>query len=66
MLDLNSKAQKLMHNINKLADDMSNVKGYTPDKKDETFTSVQHQFDKEKEYDDDKVQSAIQTYELVC
>lgn len=36
------------------------------DKKNETMTSIQRQFDKAKEYGDDKVQLAIQTYELVC
>jgi len=66
MRDLDSRAQELMRNIDKLADDyMSNVKGYTADKKGETLTSIQRQFDKAKEYGDDKVQLAIQTYELV-
>ncbi|XP_025202273.1 inhibitor of growth protein 4 isoform X2 [Melanaphis sacchari] len=66
MRDLDSRAQELMRNIDKLADDyMSNVKGYTTDKKGETMTSIQRQFDKAKEYGDDKVQLAIQTYELV-
>lgn len=66
MRDLDSRAQELMRNIDKLADDyMSNVKGYTVEKKNETMTSIQRQFDKAKEYGDDKVQLAIQTYELV-
>lgn len=66
MRDLDSRAQELMRNIDKLADDyMSNVKGYSTDKKNETMTSIQRQFDKAKEYGDDKVQLAIQTYELV-
>lgn len=67
MRDLDSRAQELMRNIDKLADDyMSNVKGYSVEKKNETMTSIQRQFDKAKEYGDDKVQLAIQTYELVC
>jgi len=66
MPDLDSRPQQLMRNIDKLVNDMSNVKGYTPDKKDETFNSILRQFDKAKEYNDDKVQLAIQTYELVC
>lgn len=67
MRDLDSRAQELMRNIDKLADDyMSNVKGYSVEKKSETMTSIQRQFDKAKEYGDDKVQLAIQTYELVC
>ncbi|XP_015367840.1 PREDICTED: inhibitor of growth protein 4 [Diuraphis noxia] len=66
MRDLDSRAQELMRSIDKLADDyMSNVKGYTAEKKSETMTSIQRQFDKAKEYGDDKVQLAIQTYELV-
>lgn len=66
MRDLDSRAQELMRSIDKLADDyMSNVKGYSTDKKHETMTSIQRQFDKAKEYGDDKVQLAIQTYELV-
>ncbi|XP_050429424.1 inhibitor of growth protein 4 isoform X2 [Adelges cooleyi] len=66
MRDLDSRAQELMRSIDKLADDyMSNVKGYSSDKKNETMTSIQRQFDKAKEYGDDKVQLAIQTYELV-
>ncbi|CAH1731004.1 inhibitor of growth protein 5-like isoform X1 [Aphis gossypii] len=66
MRDLDSRTQTLMCNIDKLADDyLSNVKGYAPDKKSEALTSIQRQFNKAKEYGDDKVQLAIQTYELV-
>ncbi|XP_025412951.1 inhibitor of growth protein 5 [Sipha flava] len=66
MRDLDSRAQELMRSIDKLADDyLSNVKGYSVEKKNETMTSIQRQFDKAKEYGDDKVQLAIQTYELV-
>lgn len=66
MRDLDSRAQELMRNIDKLADDyMSNIKAYSADKRNETMTSIQRQFDKAKEYGDDKVQLAIQTYELV-
>lgn len=66
MRDLDSRAQELMRSIDKLADDyMSNVKGCSSDKKAETMASIQRQFDKAKEYGDDKVQLAIQTYELV-
>ncbi|XP_026818455.1 inhibitor of growth protein 4-like isoform X2 [Rhopalosiphum maidis] len=66
MRDLDSRVQELMRNIDKLTNDyMSNVKGYTADKKREMLTTIQHQFDKVKEYSDDKVQLAIQTYELV-
>lgn len=67
MRDLDSRAQELMRNIDKLADDyMTNVRGLSADKKTDTMTTIQRQFDKAKEYGDDKVQLAIQTYELVC
>ncbi len=66
MRDLDSRVQELMRNVDKLTDDyMSNSKGYTADKKREMMTSIQRQFDKAKEYSDDKVQLAIQTYEMV-
>jgi inhibitor of growth protein 4 len=66
MRDLDSRAQELMRNIDKQADDyMSNVKVYSSDKKNDIMTNIQRQFDKAKEYGDDKVQLAIQTYELV-
>ncbi|XP_001943164.2 inhibitor of growth protein 5-like [Acyrthosiphon pisum] len=66
MRDLDSRLQELIRNIDKLANDyMSNVKRYSVEKKNETMTSIQRQFDKAKEYSDDKVQLAIQTYELV-
>lgn len=66
MRDLDSRVQELMRNIDKSSDDyMSNIKGYSLEKKVETSSSIQRQFDKAKEYGDDKVQLAIQTYELV-
>ncbi|XP_060844873.1 inhibitor of growth protein 4-like [Rhopalosiphum padi] len=66
MRDLDSRVQELMRNIDKLTDDyMSNSKGYTADKNREMMTSIQRQFDKAKEYSDDKVQLSIQTYEMV-
>lgn len=66
MRDLDSRAQELMRNIDKVADEyMSNIRGYSNEKKSDTLNSIQRQFDKAKEYGDDKVQLAIQTYELV-
>ncbi|XP_060847258.1 inhibitor of growth protein 5-like isoform X2 [Rhopalosiphum padi] len=66
MRDLDSRVQELMRTIDKLSDDyMSNVKGYTADKKREMMTIIQSMFDKAKGYADDKVQLSIQTYELV-
>jgi len=56
-----------MRNINQQANDyMSNLRRYSVEKKNETMTSIQRQFDRAKEYGDDKVQLAMQTYELVC
>jgi len=67
MQRLDSKVQELMLNIDKLANDyMSNVKRYSVEKKNETMTSIQRQFEKAKEYSDDKVQLAKENYELVC
>jgi inhibitor of growth protein 4 len=67
MRDLDFRVQELMRNIDKLTDDyMKNAKGYTADKKREMSITIQRQFDKAKEYSDDKVQLAKQTYEMVC
>ncbi|XP_046396052.1 inhibitor of growth protein 4 isoform X2 [Ischnura elegans] len=66
MRDLDARAQGLMKNIDKLADDfLRNVKNMGPDKKKDQMDSIQKLFNKAKEYGDDKVQLAIQTYELV-
>lgn len=66
MRDLDSRAQELMRNIDKVADEyMSNIRGYSNDKKSDTLNNIKRQFNKAKEYGDDKVQLAIQTYELV-
>ncbi|RZF41047.1 hypothetical protein LSTR_LSTR002679 [Laodelphax striatellus] len=66
MRDLDSRAQGVMRNIDKLADDfLSNIKALSPEKKKENMSAIQSQFNKAKEFGDDKVQLAIQTYELV-
>ncbi|XP_063231048.1 inhibitor of growth protein 4 isoform X2 [Bacillus rossius redtenbacheri] len=66
MRDLDARAQGLMRNIDRLADEyLRSVKTMPPDKRKEHMTSIQSQFNKAKEYGDDKVQLAIQTYELV-
>lgn len=66
MRDLDARAQGLMKDIDKLADDyLKNVKKESPEKKKEQLTHIQNLFNKAKEYGDDKVQLAIQTYELV-
>jgi hypothetical protein len=38
----------------------------SPEKRKEQMDKIQKLFNKAKEYGDDKVQLAIQTYELVC
>lgn len=66
MRDLDARAQGLMKDIDKLADDyLKNMKKESPEKKKEQLTHIQNLFNKAKEYGDDKVQLAIQTYELV-
>ncbi|EFN81277.1 Inhibitor of growth protein 4 [Harpegnathos saltator] len=66
MRDLDARAQSLMKDIDKLADDyLRNIKKESPEKSKEQITHIQSLFNKAKEYGDDKVQLAIQTYELV-
>ncbi|XP_012257962.1 inhibitor of growth protein 4 [Athalia rosae] len=66
MRDLDSRAQGLMTDIDKLADEyLKNVKTLSTDKKKDQLNHIQSLFNKAKEYGDDKVQLAIQTYELV-
>ena len=66
MRDLDSRAQELMKQIDKLGDDyLNNIKIFSVEKKKEHMNEIQKLFNKAKEYGDDKVQLAIQTYELV-
>jgi len=66
MRDLDARAQGLMKDIDKLADDyLRNIKKESPEKRKEQLAHIQSLFNKAKEYGDDKVQLAIQTYELV-
>lgn len=66
MRDLDTRAQGLMKDIDKLADDyLKNMKKESMEKKKEQLGHIQSLFNKAKEYGDDKVQLAIQTYELV-
>ncbi|XP_057657390.1 inhibitor of growth protein 5 isoform X3 [Diorhabda carinulata] len=66
MRELDSRAQGLMKNIDSLADEyLRNQKTLTSDQKKERLDKIQGLFNKAKEYGDDKVQLAIQTYELV-
>ncbi|XP_014476381.1 PREDICTED: inhibitor of growth protein 5 isoform X1 [Dinoponera quadriceps] len=66
MRDLDARAQILMKDIDKLADEyLRNIKKESPEKSKEQISHIQSLFNKAKEYGDDKVQLAIQTYELV-
>ncbi|GLV37862.1 Inhibitor of growth family member 5 [Carabus blaptoides fortunei] len=66
MRDLDARAQNLMKNIDQLADDyLRNIKSLSAEDKKEQLNKIQNLFNKAKEYGDDKVQLAIQTYELV-
>lgn len=67
MRDLDSRARDLMQNIDRQANTyLQNVRTLGSDKRKEQMDKIQEQFNKAKEYGDDKVQLAIQTYELVC
>lgn len=66
MSDLDKRAQSLMKNIDALADEyLQNLKTLTRDQQKEQLDKIQNMFNKAKELGDDKVQLAIQTYELV-
>ncbi|XP_015371039.1 PREDICTED: inhibitor of growth protein 4-like [Diuraphis noxia] len=66
MLDLDSRSQKLMTNIDKMTGSyMLNVKKHSVEEKKKTMARIQQKFDAAKELSDDKVQLSIQTYELV-
>lgn len=66
MRDLDARAQTLMKDIDKLADDyLKSVKKEPGDKDKDQLQTIQSMFNQAKAYGDDKVQLAIQTYELV-
>lgn len=70
MRDLDSRAQDLMKSIDEKANEfmkqLVNTKETFPeDEKKEKLRAIQELFNKAKAYGDDKVQLAIQTYELV-
>jgi hypothetical protein len=57
---------ELVTKINQESDEyMAGINGLTPDEKCRRFDNVHHLFEKAKEYSDDKVQLAMQTYEMV-
>lgn len=66
MRDLDDRAHGLMRTIDLMADELlPNVPKMDEETKKEKVNTIQGLFNKAKEYGDDKVQLAIQTYELV-
>ncbi|XP_055642756.1 inhibitor of growth protein 4 isoform X1 [Toxorhynchites rutilus septentrionalis] len=70
MRDLDSRAQVLMKSIDEKANEfmkqlVNSKENFPEDAKKEKLRKIQELFNKAKEYGDDKVQLAIQTYELV-
>ncbi|XP_050056013.1 inhibitor of growth protein 5-like [Aphis gossypii] len=66
MRELGGRSQEEMRYIDKLSNDfLSNIDIYHGSKKIEKMNKIQRKFNKAKEYADDKVQLANQTYELV-
>jgi len=66
MRDLDSRAEGVMQEIDRLGDDfLRSASTASTEKKRESQLKITKLFNKAKEYGDDKVQLAIQTYELV-
>ncbi|KAL3861319.1 hypothetical protein ACJMK2_007377 [Sinanodonta woodiana] len=66
MRDLDQRAQDLMKDIDRLAGEyMLNVRGMSPEKRTEQMSFINDLFSKSREFGDDKVQLAMQTYEMV-
>lgn len=70
MRDLDSRAQTLMQTIDEKANEfmgilMKDKETITEDVRKDKLKTIQDAFNLAKEYGDDKVQLAIQTYELV-
>jgi len=66
MRDLDGRAQTIMQDIDTLGDEfLRSSSTSTNERKKELTAKIQKMFNKAKEYGDDKVQLAIQTYELV-
>ena len=56
----------VLHKIDNMADEYLNkVKSLSPEKKTEQMGTIQKLFTRSREYSDDKVQLAMQTYEMV-
>ncbi|XP_064459479.1 inhibitor of growth protein 5-like [Ornithodoros turicata] len=66
MRDLDTRVQRIAKNIEKLTGTyLTNVKTYTNCERAEQLESIRKLYEKSKEYADDKVQLAMQTYEMV-
>jgi hypothetical protein len=66
MRDLDSKTEELVSKINKSAEDyIISVNDLMPNDKTERFNQIHDMFEKAKILSDDKVQLAMQTYEMV-
>eukprot|EP00794_Sanderia_malayensis_P015163 gene15163-16722_t len=64
--DLDQRAHDLLTEIDKICDDyVTNIRGLTPPEKRDYLEKIDTAFKKSREYGDDKVQLAIQTYEMV-
>ncbi|XP_014669105.1 PREDICTED: inhibitor of growth protein 4-like [Priapulus caudatus] len=66
MRDLDQRALDALREVDRIADDyLANVRGMVQDKKKEQLDKINKLFGKSKEFGDDKVQLAMQTYEMV-
>ena len=56
----------VLKQVDNMADKyLNNVRTMSPDKRTDHLSSIQKLFNKSKEYGDDKVNLAMQTYEMV-
>ncbi|XP_064642996.1 inhibitor of growth protein 5-like [Lineus longissimus] len=66
MRDLDTRSQDVITEVDSMVDCyMTTVKRLSPDKRTEQITDIQKLFQKSREFGDDKVQLAMQTYEMV-
>ncbi|KAL5015349.1 hypothetical protein ScPMuIL_009619 [Solemya velum] len=66
MRDLDQRTQELLKEIDNMAAQyLANVRGMNSEKRTEQIGGIQKMFSKSKEFGDDKVQLAMQTYEMV-
>jgi len=64
--DLDQRAHDILDDIDKLCEEyISKVRELPPSERKEFFTKIECAFQKSREYGDDKVQLAVQTYEMV-